>query len=422
MGGGQSLYRFRQWGGRGENPLAFLKGCCTTKMNKIVRAAYIVIVAAIIIVILASQVKLANGPLRDNDEGTYATTLALIEHGNLAYKDTFLSQPPAFLLTLYPGFFLLGKSLAAARLTVGIYSLIGLLAIVLLGIELDNMPAALLAIGILYWIPYFTNQTYYFQTVTLQSDAVAVAFSLASLASFMRFINRRSIAWLLLSSLFFSLAFWTKFDFFLIPCFAVFLWQSYRAKHITMRETLRAILVFCVFSAAFFLVFIAPFGLEDIYKNVVSLRLGATNVFGPQYSLSNYLMTSVALDYLAAGTAILMLIFMLSNKNRFRSPLFPMFIWVCTAFLVTYYYRPLFPHHLIMLVVPLTVFCSFAAGALLSRFTVALPVIALVIVAASITNYLFVIAGTPTGIADTEQQQAISIINSIHKSRRYHRY
>src|SRR5437763_6517537 len=128
-------------------------------MNKIARVAYIVVVATIIIVIFASQIKLANGPLRDNDEGTYATTLALIEHGNLAYKDTFLSQPPAFLLTLYPGFLLLGKSMAAARLTVGFYSLIGLLAIVLLGIELDNMPAALLAIGILYWIPYFTNQT-----------------------------------------------------------------------------------------------------------------------------------------------------------------------------------------------------------------------------------------------------------------------
>jgi len=380
-------------------------------MTKTLRVACFGVFALIIAVILVSQVKLANGPLRDNDEGVYATTLALVEHGHPAYKDTFLSQPPAFLITVYPGYLLLGKSLPAARLTVGLYSLLGLLAMLLIGIELDNLPAALLAIGILYWLPYFANQTYYFQTVTLQSDALAVAFSLVSLASFMRFTSRRSVAWLSVSALFFNLAFWTKFDFFLVPCFAVGLWQLVSYKHVAVREILRAILIFSIVSAAFFLVLVVPFGLEDIYKNVVALRLGATNVFPPVMSLNNYLMNSLPLAILAALAVILML----ATRDRFRSPLFPMFAWVLTAFVFAYFYRPLFPHHLIMVIVPLTVFCSFAAGALFTRSTVVYPVIALAVAVVSITHYLVDTAGTPARIVDTQQQQVINLIDSVTK-------
>ena len=75
-----------------------------------------------------------------------------VSNGHPAYKETFLSQPPGFLLSIYPGFILLGKSLQAARLTIDLWSLVGLLAIIWLCIELKNKWAGILAIGILYLI------------------------------------------------------------------------------------------------------------------------------------------------------------------------------------------------------------------------------------------------------------------------------
>jgi hypothetical protein len=65
-----------------------------------------------------------------------------------------------------------------------------------------------------------------------------------------------------------------------------------------------------------------------------------------------------------------------------------------------------------MLVLPLAVFCSFGLGALFRRSTLVYPLLALVIGAASIVNYLPVPANTPTGIADSERQQVIDLIMS----------
>jgi len=112
--------------------------------------SFIILSTIFLIVIFCTQFKLINRPVTDNDEGIYLTSFLLIDRGFPAYKKTYFSQPPGFLLSVYPGFILFGKTLQSARITVGIWSIIGLLALIWIGFELKNKWTGLLAISLLY--------------------------------------------------------------------------------------------------------------------------------------------------------------------------------------------------------------------------------------------------------------------------------
>ena len=69
----------------------------------------------------------------DYDEGVYWQSLRAMSEGHPLFSSVFSSQPPFFLLALYPFYALLGQNLAAARLGVAIFSIIGILAMYALG-------------------------------------------------------------------------------------------------------------------------------------------------------------------------------------------------------------------------------------------------------------------------------------------------
>ena len=111
-----------------------------------------------------------------------------------------------------------------------------------------------LAIGFLYLIP-----SYYRQTLIFQSDIVVGTFSLFSLAATLRFKKTKKIIWLILSTFFLNFAFWTKFDITFLPSFFVLLYLiKVNKKHI---------LTFLLTSLLFFIFFITPFGLKEIFSN-----------------------------------------------------------------------------------------------------------------------------------------------------------
>lgn len=213
--------------------------------------------------IFISQLRLINRPVRDNDEGIYLTTFLLINKGHPAYKETYLSQPPGFIISTYPGFLLFGKNLPAARLTIGLWSIVSLLAIVWIGFELRNKWLGPITIFFLYLIPYYTNQT-----LTFQSDILIGAFSLISFASIFRYRNNFHLRWLILSTIFLNLAFWTKFDITLLPSIAALLF-------FTEKERVKSFGVFLIVSIIFFILFILPFGMDYIYRDAISLRFKA---------------------------------------------------------------------------------------------------------------------------------------------------
>src|SRR5260370_6008867 len=91
-------------------------------------------VLALFVVAIWMRLHLLNVPLdRDSyDEGVYWQSLRSMSTGASLYQQIFYSQPPFFLLSIYPIYALLGQTIWSARLGVTIISLYGLLGVLLL--------------------------------------------------------------------------------------------------------------------------------------------------------------------------------------------------------------------------------------------------------------------------------------------------
>lgn len=109
------------------------------------------------------------------DEGVYWQTLRALSAGNMLYKPTFYSQPPIFLLSIFPTYLLLGQTLWAARFGVTLISLLGLLGIFLLGYALRGRLGAFIALLLLLLSPLYLSASQ-----TIQAEGPQVAFSILS--------------------------------------------------------------------------------------------------------------------------------------------------------------------------------------------------------------------------------------------------
>src|SRR5579859_3367864 len=67
------------------------------------------------------------------DEGVYWQSLRAMSSGHSLYQQIFYSQPPFFLLSVYPIYAFFGQNLWAARLGIAIVSMFGLLGAFFLG-------------------------------------------------------------------------------------------------------------------------------------------------------------------------------------------------------------------------------------------------------------------------------------------------
>ncbi len=368
------------------------------------RLHFTLILVLFSIIIFFSQLKLINHPVKDNDEGIYLTTFHLINQGHPPYKETFLSQPPGFLLTVYPGYLLFGKTLAGARLIIGLWSIVGLLVIVWLAFELNSPWLSLWTIGFLYLISYYSNQT-----LTLQSDTQIGVFSLISLTSLIRFTKSTKSTWLIISIFFLNLAFWTKFDISLIPSFIFILFFIYKTKK---NFPYSKLLLIPTVTILFFLIFILPFGVSGMIQNVIKLRLQAANHYQPSFLLLfNYLSRDYVLSLVIFGTIILSFI----KRKGFYSLSTSILTWSLTTFALFVFYRPLFPHHLAILAVPFTLSFSYFCYLSIKRKTF-YSLLALIILTFASISRINTAIRTPALIVSHDQQNVVNIIKKYTKT------
>lgn len=111
------------------------------------------------------------------DEGVYWQTLRALSHGHPLYSSTFYSQPPMFILSIFPTYMLAGQTLWAARLGVVLISLLGLVGAFILGYALHGRLGGFVALGI-----GVTSQAYLAASQTLQAEGPQVAFTLLAIA------------------------------------------------------------------------------------------------------------------------------------------------------------------------------------------------------------------------------------------------
>ncbi|MFN0072794.1 MAG: glycosyltransferase family 39 protein [Chloroflexota bacterium] len=118
------------------------------------------------------------GGYANHDEGVYAQTLLLMQHGLPLYREIYHNQGPLFLPLIYPLWELLGASLTAARTAIVIESIVGILGAWWAGALLGG-PVG----GLISGLVWAFSPLALVQSRSLQSEGPAVAWSLLAVAA-----------------------------------------------------------------------------------------------------------------------------------------------------------------------------------------------------------------------------------------------
>jgi hypothetical protein len=116
-----------------------------------VRSSAVVFVVSAAAAVVATTVTLTAFS-HDYDEGVYLQSLLALDAGHSIYSSVFSSQPPLFLYSMLPLFHLDGPSVVAARVSLVLFALVGLVAVWRLGRRAGPSsgllaPALMLSVG-----------------------------------------------------------------------------------------------------------------------------------------------------------------------------------------------------------------------------------------------------------------------------------
>ncbi len=291
------------------------------------------------------------------DEGVYWQSLRAMSGGYHLYQQIFYSQPPFFLVSVFPTYMLFGQTIWAARLGVALISLLGLLGAFLLGKAVSGRLGALAALLLL-----IVDPLYLMQSQTLQAEAPYVAFSFLSVGLAYLWWKRPDgipgLCYATLSGATLSLSILCKLlgVAALVPVGLLLLahiWRIFQQEQdtkkrlVAVRAPLIGILAFLVVAAAILLPFVGS--LHQMIQGVVTFHTEAGRVFGNTRrdnlsQIQNELTTLLALAAFY-GTLVALL-----RRNWL---VLPLIAWFLTTIVLLWQQVPLFHHHFVALTPPL---------------------------------------------------------------------
>jgi Dolichyl-phosphate-mannose-protein mannosyltransferase len=319
------------------------------------------------------------------DEGVYWQSLRAMSTGHTLYQQIFYSQPPFFLLSVFPIYLLFGQTIWAARLGIALISLFGLLGALLLGKALGGRIAAIAAVLLL-----LVNPLYLAESRILQAEAPSTALALLAVGlAYLWWERPEGIIGLCIAALTaFTLALGILAKFFavveLVPIgllMVAYIWRVSMAapnrslavdrKDLSLRgedreagtllararPLLIGIAVFVVTSALIFLPFAGSF--SQMWQGAVSFHTDASRVLsysraGNKGMIENFLLGS-PLTYAALLGMVVALL-----RRDWR--VIPLIAWFGATVIMLWRYAPLFPHHLVVLVPPMVALAATGIG------------------------------------------------------------
>jgi 4-amino-4-deoxy-L-arabinose transferase-like glycosyltransferase len=158
---------------------AFHRGSLNSWPTGLVRAAKWAGAGPGVVLALALLLRMPalNGGQIDYDEGVYWQSLRSMAAGHPLFSQVYSSQPPAFLLLIFPFYWVVGRSLVGARVAVLFVFLVGLVAAYRLVSQLSSRAAGTVAMAVLAADPVCFRGS-----VVLQADIPAMGFALIGLA------------------------------------------------------------------------------------------------------------------------------------------------------------------------------------------------------------------------------------------------
>jgi 4-amino-4-deoxy-L-arabinose transferase-like glycosyltransferase len=389
-----------------------------------------------IAVALVLSLQTLNGPSRDYDEGVYVQSLRAMANGHPLFSSVFSSQPPLFLLSMYPFYALFGQSLGAARLGLLFFSLAGLVGIYVAGRTLQHRIVGGVACLLLAFDPLYEHGAH-----TIEAELPSIAFQIwavAFTALAMRAQGRRR-TWLavgagallgcaLMVKLFAIVAIFPMIAILGAPLARRWLrnegriGQSSRAAiGDDLRQTLQLLLYVASGVLGAMIVILAPFAgaLGKVYDQAVVFHLAAAQS-NSHSLLSNIQVTWGALlssPLLYTGAIAIVLLVL---KREWMS--LAAIVWACAAIVTLVRQEPLLTHHVVLLSPALALVSGYGACVLWAAFsstdrqTIALTVSRIVLVVACAFGLIIdwfnnAAANAPVATRDLEMAIALQSVS-----------
>ncbi len=332
---------------------------------------YIILVYVVALALLVAAIWMRLHTLyvlfdRDSyDEGVYWQSLRAMSTGDGLYQQIFYSQPPFFLLSIFPIYQFFGQSIWAARLGIVIISLVGLPGAFLLGKALRGYSGAITALLLLIVAPIYLAESQ-----ILQADAPSAALSMLAVAlAYLWWEHPEGLTGCgLAASTTFTLALGIFSKLLVVTAIVpvgllalVHLWRITHQPAGTRLKAARSLLVgsaiFIIVTVLIFLPFIGSF--SALWSDMVTFHTVASSVFRAEHTgntatLRHFLFTT-PLTYLACFSSIVALL-----RRDWR--VIPLFAWLIATAILVWQQTPLFQHHLVALLPPLVALAIMGIG------------------------------------------------------------
>jgi 4-amino-4-deoxy-L-arabinose transferase-like glycosyltransferase len=298
------------------------------------------------------------------DEGVYWQSLRSLAQGYTLYAQIFYSQPPAFLLSIFPAYLIFGQSILAARMGIVLLSLCGLLGALFVGKVLRGNGGALLALLLLVVNPLYLTASQILQADGPSTALMMLAVGLAYLwwehptgvAGYTFAILTAIVLVLSILSKLFGLAGLVPIGLLALA----HLWRTWRqpmAKRLAYGGPLLA--GACAFILTG-LLFIVPFSssFSPLWDQVITYHTVAE---GHSTSANGGNLHKL---WLALKTPLgaLALYGMLVSLVRRDWRVLPLIAWFLAVFYLLWRQVPLFHHHLVTLMPPLVLLATMSLG------------------------------------------------------------
>lgn len=302
------------------------------------------------------------GRPRDYDEGVYWQSLRAMADGHLLFSSVFSSQPPLFLLSVYPFYLLFGQSIVAARLALVIFSVAGIIGAYVVGRALGHRAIGAVACMLLALDPFYVKAAYSLQaempSIVLQIWAVACA-------ALSMHVSGSRRGWLAFSAgillgcaslmKLFAIASLVPVVILLCAPFFAIIHDNRRGKQTTrelildaLRKTTPSIALLAAGCLVAVIVTLVPFigRLSEVYDQVVRFHLVAGQFAG--HSMVAQLVQIT--EWLTWGP-----LFYIAVLAMVGFPWHPIWasvapiLWALSAFVVLLHVQPPFIHHVVLL-------------------------------------------------------------------------
>ncbi len=289
------------------------------------------------------------------DEGVYWQSLRALSAGHGLYQQTFYSQPPFFLLSVFPIYTLFGQSLWAARLGIALVSLTGLVGAFLLGKALGGRLGALAALLLL-----IADPLYLAQSQTLQAEAPSAALSFLAVGLIYLWWERpdgiTGIGLAVLSTTALSLSILCKLLALstFVPVGLLMLahcWRIAQQKPGKRLACARSLIAGVVAFVVITLIVLLPFAgsWQQFWHSVVTFHTDAGTYFkstqASNLGIIGHLLVALTSCAALYGTVVALL------RRDWR--VLPLVAWFLVTAFMLWTVVPLFPHHLVALTPPL---------------------------------------------------------------------